>query len=249
MDYSLVADLYDTYVQTSVDIPFFTKEAKKSRGSILELMSGTGRVSVPLIEKGIKLVCVDKSPAMLAVLRGKLHERGLSADIYESDVRKLTLNKKYDLIFIPFQSISELYKKDDQIQVLSDIYNLLNTNGRFICTLHNPKVRLKKADGRMRLWSVHPLQNKQGELHRLAIESYDPDSCQVTGYQYFEEYDVYGVMKSKKAIRTRYCLLDRISFQKCIKKLGFETVSLYGDYEYNSFNEDTSPYMIWILKK
>jgi hypothetical protein len=46
MDYSKVADLYDLYVQTEVDVPFFLQEAQGCQ-SVLELTSGTGRLSLP----------------------------------------------------------------------------------------------------------------------------------------------------------------------------------------------------------
>jgi len=43
MDYDRVAHLYDAYVQTELDIPFFLDEARKARGPVLELMCSTGR--------------------------------------------------------------------------------------------------------------------------------------------------------------------------------------------------------------
>jgi SAM-dependent methyltransferase len=71
-DYDYIADLYDTYVPAAFDIPFFVDEARKSPGDVLELMSGTGRVSIPLLEAGIKLTCVDISAGLNAVLSDKL---------------------------------------------------------------------------------------------------------------------------------------------------------------------------------
>lgn len=39
-----VADLYDSYVNTTFDLPFLVGEARKVKGEVLELMCGTGRV-------------------------------------------------------------------------------------------------------------------------------------------------------------------------------------------------------------
>jgi ubiquinone/menaquinone biosynthesis C-methylase UbiE len=99
MNYDCVAHLYDAYVQTELDIPFFQDEAKKTGGAVLELMCGTGRVSLPLLEAGIDLTCVDSSAAMLDVFRGKLRERELMADLIEADVCNLSVNRQFDLIF------------------------------------------------------------------------------------------------------------------------------------------------------
>jgi ubiquinone/menaquinone biosynthesis C-methylase UbiE len=72
-----VAGLYDTYVTTTFDLPFFLREATATGGNVLELMCGTGRVSVPLAEAGVHLTCVDGSAEMLARLREKLAAKGL----------------------------------------------------------------------------------------------------------------------------------------------------------------------------
>ena len=51
IDYTRIADIYDEFVRESFDIPFFLEECLKANGDVLELMSGTGRVSIPLLEK------------------------------------------------------------------------------------------------------------------------------------------------------------------------------------------------------
>jgi 2-polyprenyl-3-methyl-5-hydroxy-6-metoxy-1,4-benzoquinol methylase len=59
-----IADLYDVYVTTTVDVPFFLEELKTTSGPVLELMAGTGRLSLPLAEAGARLTCVDISGLM-----------------------------------------------------------------------------------------------------------------------------------------------------------------------------------------
>ena len=69
IDYDLVADVYDLYVTSDLDIDFYLEEAGKVQGRILELMCGTGRVSIPLLGAGVDLTCVDASEGMLARLK------------------------------------------------------------------------------------------------------------------------------------------------------------------------------------
>ena len=101
IDYSQVAHLYDVYVRTDFDVPFFINEAKDC-DSVLELMAGTGRVSIPLLEAGISLTCVDNSRHMLSILGKKVADRGLSAAVYEMDVCDLSFRNTFDLIILPF---------------------------------------------------------------------------------------------------------------------------------------------------
>lgn len=104
-----VADLYDAYVTTTVDIPFFVAQARAASGPVLELMAGTGRVALPLAAAGVALTCVDLSAPMLARLRAKLASRGLTAATYQMDVRELALPARdFALAILPFQSFAEL---------------------------------------------------------------------------------------------------------------------------------------------
>lgn len=71
IDFDLVADLYDAYVQTDLDIGFYI-ELCEGHGAILELMCGTGRVSLPLLRAGCRMTCVDYCGRMLDVFKSKL---------------------------------------------------------------------------------------------------------------------------------------------------------------------------------
>jgi ubiquinone/menaquinone biosynthesis C-methylase UbiE len=86
LDYERIAHLYDSYCRFTDDLPFFLQECKKTKSSVLELMCGTGRISIPLLEAGVNLTCVDASPAMLAILRQKLAARGLSASVMQANI-------------------------------------------------------------------------------------------------------------------------------------------------------------------
>jgi len=84
--YDDVADLYDLHVTVDLDVPFFVNEAQRVCGKVLELMAGTGRVSIPLVEAGVELTCVDVSEGMLERLRAKLRAKGLSAVVQRADI-------------------------------------------------------------------------------------------------------------------------------------------------------------------
>ena len=46
IDYDRVADVYDLYVTSDLDVGFYVEEVGKVRGKVLELMCGPGRISV-----------------------------------------------------------------------------------------------------------------------------------------------------------------------------------------------------------
>ncbi|TLN18751.1 class I SAM-dependent methyltransferase, partial [bacterium] len=131
-DYDNIADLYDIYVPATFDIDFFVRETAKVRGEVLELMSGTGRVSIPLLEAGVRLTCVDLSAELNAVLKRKLAQRGLKADVYRMDVRELDLPRQFEQVIIPFHSFAHLTTPRDQRRALKRIYDFLTPGGSFI---------------------------------------------------------------------------------------------------------------------
>jgi SAM-dependent methyltransferase len=249
IDWARVADLYDTYVKTDLDVPFFVDQARQTSGEVLELMSGTGRVSIPLIEAGVNLTCVDASAEMLAILRAKLKERNLAAPVYQMDVRALNLDQRFDLIFIPFHSFAELLTPTDQRETLAGVHQHLAEDGRFICTLHNPRVRLKRVDGQLRLWGNYPSKNGAGTLLFWGLENYDPANHAVNGLELFEEYNRAGILESKRFVELHFRIVEKSAFEEIIASAGLARESLYGDYAGSEFQEDTSPFMIWILRK
>ncbi len=243
-----VAPLYDAYVTATFDLPFFLREATAAPGEVLELMCGTGRVSVPLVEAGVRLTCVDGSAEMLVRLREKLAERGHSATIVHSDVRRLNLGKQFDLVIIPFHSFAELVSPDDQRDVLTRIHRHLRTGGRCICALHNPAVRRQTADGQLRLLGRFPPAGQQATLLVWGLATYDPATRVIAGAQFYEEYDADGMLRRKRLLDIRFALIEHEQFEAQATSAGLRVAALYGDYDYAPF-EESSPYMIFVLEK
>jgi len=247
--YGKVADFYDSYVTFKDDIPFFVEEAKRVTGEVLEPMCGTGRVSLPLLDAGVRLTCVDNSPEMLAELEKGLKRRKLTAPMHEMDVCNLELEQRFDLAFITFNSFAELLTDDAQRAALSGIHEHLTDYGRFICALDNPPVRMKDVDGRKRLLGKKPLRRRYGVVAMWKRESYDPETRIVTSHQMFEAYSPDSLPMFVREMRLRFRVIEPGEFERLATSAGFRIADLYGDYSREPFSDDTSPYMIWILTK
>ena len=245
--YERIADFYDVFVRTEVDIPFFVNEARKTGGEVLELMAGTGRLTIPLLQAGILVTAVDYSAEMLKRLQAKLDESGLSADIRQMDIRYLEFDRQFKQIIIPFQAFHELTSDEDQRQALDGIRRYLADDGTFICTLHNPARRLKDADGLMRLAGRFPLE--QNQLFVWLLQTFHLDTKLVNVIEFFEEFDPQGRMVSKRFSELSFKLIDKLAFELMIADAGFEVVQLHGTYTYSKFEDAHSPFMIWVLRK
>lgn len=245
IDYNSIAEIYDLYVTADYDVPFFLSETKPVRGPILELMAGTGRLSLPLIEAGAKLTCVDSSSAMLEVLSRKLKPRGLHANIHCADVCQLRLPARFELAILPFQSFMEILGEENQRAALAAVFACLAPGGRFICTLHNPAIRRRQVDGLLRLVGQFPAENGT-----LVVSGFEQGGRSVVSRdQFFEFYNADGRLREKRLLQMKFAFVEKDEFEQMARSSGFRIVQLYGSYDRAPFDPAQSPVMIWVLEK
>jgi SAM-dependent methyltransferase len=247
-DYSLVADIYDTYVKTDLDVAFFREESVKVAGRVLELMCGTGRLTLPLLAAGVSMTCVDSSPHMLCLLREKLRQSGFCADVVEQDVTCLSLQDKYELALIPFNSFSEITATSAQLAALASIRHHLAPGGKSIVTLHNPTVRLKRIDGLIHAMGRFPLDERGNVLSLSTCEHYDPSSGLVTGQQVFEAFDKAGGSLWRRTVDITFRLVTLEQCHDLATRSGFSVEAIWGNYDRSPFVEVSSPFMICDLR-
>jgi SAM-dependent methyltransferase len=213
MNYDRIANYYDRYVKTDLDFNFFLKETAKTSGEILELMSGTGRLSLPLIQSGVKLTCVDSSLPMLQILNHKLEKQQLSAAVIHQDICNLNLNKQFDMIILPFHSFAELVSEADRFKTLQVINKHLSQKGRFLCPLHNPIVRLKTITNQLHLLGIYPPEAEDNTLFVWSAENYNPHTQIVEGVHIYDEYHHDGEMLLRTFMELKFCLFNRVQFE------------------------------------
>jgi SAM-dependent methyltransferase len=244
-----VADIYDFYVKADFDIPFFLKESEGYAGEILELMCGTGRVSIPLLDSGRKMTCIDYSIGMLDSFKQKIINKNYPVTIIRMDVTNLSLERKYGLIILPFHSFSEIISTESQIKALKTISNHLDKNGIFILTLQNPKTRLRSVDGVPGVIGKFPMDNNR-HLIISYVNEFDSSSSLVSGFQFYEIFDSANNLTGKRFLETNFKLITDSEIKNLLKDTGLEIVEMFGDYSYGSFDEETSNFMIYkIVKK
>lgn len=257
-DYSRLADLYDAYCVYDQDLPFYVGLAQQARGPILELMAGTGRISLPLLERGFPVTCLDSAPSMLAVLRRKLLERGLAArkiHLVCADARQIPLRWVFDLILLGFQGFSELITEEEQRQTLAAAARRLAPGGRFVCTLHNPRARLRTLDGAWHQVGRFPAPDSGapgtglggGSLVVRVRGRFDPASRLVTGTQQVEVRDREGSLRIRRSVPLRFSLLEAGPFIELAHAAGLEVLELLGDDRGAPYDPAQSPAIVAIL--
>lgn len=252
LDYAAIADLYDACVRFEGDLAFFVGTARahaEKQGAVLELMAGTGRVSLPLLEAGIDATCVELFPAMLAVLEGQTRERGLSPKLCCADVGRLPFIESFELALLPFQGFGELVDEIEQRRALASVHRALRPGGRFALTLHNPPVRLQSVTGEWESYGRSPRPGGVGQVELRLKTRWDAERRRVTGLEQLRLYDAGGELEEERTLPLTFSLVGRERFERMASERGFRAISLHGDFEGGAFDEGSSPVMVWVLEK
>lgn len=136
------ANIYDGLNTFLSDLQFYKKWLPTNKNArILELCCGTGRLTLPIAKDGYNICGVDYTPSMLEQARLKANKAGLKINFIQADIRTLDLQEKFDLIFIPFNSIHHLYRNEDLFKALACVKKHLKEGGLFLLDCFNPDIQ------------------------------------------------------------------------------------------------------------
>ena len=132
--------------QDLVDLPFYLELAEQSRGPILEIACGTGRVLIPIARRGIEIHGVDNSLPMLEILKSNLagepqDVRG-RVTLHEGDMRDFRLGAQFPLVIIPFRPMQHMHTVEDQVSALRTAALHLTDTGILAFDVFYPKLEL-----------------------------------------------------------------------------------------------------------
>lgn len=131
------AAYYDqAYRRRREDVLFYADRAEESRGPVLELGVGTGRVALEIAKRGVDLVGIDRMPEMLRRARERLArlpaERRERVELRRGDMRRVRLGRSFPLVISPFNVFMHLYDREDVEQAFETVRAHLTPRGRFI---------------------------------------------------------------------------------------------------------------------
>ncbi|UCD19132.1 MAG: class I SAM-dependent methyltransferase [candidate division WOR-3 bacterium] len=239
--YERSAYLYDLF-DKKPNIGFFLRCASGIK-EILDIGAGTGRIALPLAEKGCRVFCVEPSPAMRREFRKKLRKQKDIADriiLNAGEARSFRFDRTFG--FALMSGVFDHFLDDGyRLAALRNISRHLEPGGRFIFDLAGarPKVHQNSVAGERR--SV-----KRSIRRFVSTQSYGKDRYRVTIL-----YEVHDSGKMRKRVEEMGLVgfVSQRGIRIMLHEAGFQIVHEYGGYDSSDYAEGGNVLIIEALKK
>lgn len=123
-------------------------------GAVLEFAIGTGRIAVPLVERGLKVAGIEYSQAMIDELRTKVDAATLP--VVAGDMTSATAPGRYSLVALVYNGISNVLTQEEQIACFANAARHLSAGGRFAIELEVPDLRRLPPGQDASVFAVQP---------------------------------------------------------------------------------------------
>lgn len=229
------AHIYDGMNTNLTDLQFYKRWLPKNKDArILELCCGTGRLTLPIAKDGYDISGVDYTSSMLEQAKIKASEGGLEVEFIEADIRTLDLPEKYDLIFIPFNSIHHLYKNEDLFKAFNVVKNHLKEGGLFLLDCFNPNIQFI-VEGEKKQKEIAEYTTKDGrEVLIKQIMRYE-NKTQINRLEW--HYFINGKFNSIQNLDMRLFFPQELD--SYLKWNGFNINHKFGSFEEEAFNDNS----------
>ncbi|MFD7655517.1 class I SAM-dependent methyltransferase [Actinosynnema sp. NPDC059797] len=123
-------------------------------GRALEFAIGTGRVAVPLAERGVPVTGIELSTPMVDRLREKADESAIPVVV--GDMASAVAPGSYSLVYLVYNTISNLTTQAEQVECFRNAARHLVPGGRFAVELWVPELRKLPPGQRATVWHAEP---------------------------------------------------------------------------------------------
>ena len=181
------ASYYDSFMLKCVNygdwvkyIEKIFKNFKTKPKTILDLACGTGIPTILFAKKGYQMTGIDRSRAMLEILKGK--SQGYNIAIYEADIRNFSIPEPADAAICLYDSINYLLTEEDLNKCFRCVRAVVKKNGLFVFDMNTEY-------GLSVFWGTRETVREASDVRSIWHNTYDDKTkistlnltCQVKG--------------------------------------------------------------------
>jgi len=195
-------------------------------GGALELAIGTGRIAVPLAERGARVAGVDFSPDMVAQLRQKTDEIPVTI----GDMSTTRVEGTFSLVYVVFNSIFNLRTQERQVACFENAAAHLDGGGVLVVEIMVPELQRLPRGDRFLLFDASP--------DHVGFDEYDLITQELTSHHYDPERGAYSTFPGRYIWPSELDLMARLA--------GMELRERWADWDRSPFTaESTQHVSVW----
>lgn len=218
-------ELYSGYDPASIEL----LAELVGRGTALELGIGTGRIALPLQEKGVFVQGIDASEKMISKLRAKPH--GAEIEVLKGSFSDFKIDKHFSLIYVVFNTFFALLTQEQQIQCFNSVKHHLSPQGVFLLEVFVPNLCRFTDHQTVRAVSI------KEHVVNLEVSQLDPVAQQVTSHHILLSND--GI--HSYPVKIRYAWPSELDLMAQIT--GFSLQHRWGSWSKEAFTKDSQKHI------
>jgi 2-polyprenyl-3-methyl-5-hydroxy-6-metoxy-1,4-benzoquinol methylase len=247
--FGLLSEVSDIMYQNQVDVDAYVKIAKKYKGPILELGSGSGHISLELAKEGYDVTCLEIQRDMIHLHEKKLDEKTRShTKIVLGDMCTFDLEDKFDLIIAPNNVIAYLYTAVEFLEMLISVKKHLTNQGVFVIETVKPNVEKMMALHGNESIHYYTIPRNHHKVEERIVSNYNPLTQEAQYRKTITEFDDKRIRR-----RVEYQSEEKRWFESQIKELlkeaGLSIISSSASVGDVRAIDDNSEKMVFYIKK
>jgi len=229
----LSSEVYDIdkYIGLSFgDVEFYSERLDSCAGPVLEPGVGTGRILIPLLEKGLEAEGFDVSEDMLNICRKNCETRELKPRLYKDHMELFSSDKKYEAIIVPTGTFLLLHRREDSIKALKNFHYHLAEGGKLILDI-SLQTDLSTDKISSRTWKP-----RNGEMITLETKIVEIDYINqyTISHNRYEKWDHGTLVKTElEQFPLRWYGVEE--FKLILEQVGFQDIVISADYKYGEY--------------
>ena len=193
-------------------------------GRVLELAIGTGRVAVPLAERGVPVTGIELSGPMIDRLRTKADETTIPVVV--GDMASARAPGEFSLVYLVFNTISNLLTQGEQVACFRNAARHLTRGGRFVVELWVPELRALPPGRQATVWQAEP--------GYLGLDTYDVLEQRVVSHHVH-----FGEGTQAQLFRSPHRYIWPAELDLMAQLAGFELEARHADWDGSPFTAES----------
>lgn len=219
--YSEYYDATEKYASEK-EVDFFASFIQKSQGKVLEAMSGSGRLQIPLMQRGYVVDGVDNSHDMLARCNQRCKDLELEPMLYEQSLENLSLPYKYSIVIIAFGSLQLIADEGVVLKALKNLGDHMLDGGNLLIDIFVPDITIDE-------YSISTVRLDEHRVIRVTKRHVFNVEKKLANTFCLYELVVDGITQQQENALIEIVWRSDDQWKELLFKAGFEVVKIYDE--------------------